>query len=155
MNMHTYYFWERNQNRDWRWRWWHQIQAIFLNLFYFISAKAYWLLRIHSSLQDRRKFVLGNPIILPDLHAFQDSDRWKFVFRNPIIATKINPTVNLLPQVTRFSLNLPKLLDFYLFWQSPCCSVVIINKLRNDLTWFSGANIYVCQMWSQCKKTVY
>ena len=40
-----------------------------------ISGKAYWLLKIHSSLQDRRKFVLGNPIILPDLHAFQDSDR--------------------------------------------------------------------------------
>ena len=33
------YFPDNNLNFHWRWRWWDQIQAIFLNLYYFISAK--------------------------------------------------------------------------------------------------------------------
>ena len=31
----------KNLNFHWRWRWWHQIQAIFLNLFYF-TASSMW-----------------------------------------------------------------------------------------------------------------
>ena len=43
-NVLPYYFSTNNLNFHWRWRWWDWIQAIFLNLFYFILCSFFKVL---------------------------------------------------------------------------------------------------------------
>ena len=76
--LQNFYQWSKHFRQYWRWRWWDQIQAIFLNLFYFIALtstdavfpfrKDSWYIYSYCWKNAPPYYCLNTALVIPWIH---------------------------------------------------------------------------------------